>query len=255
MLKGVRTAVQVLAEPLDSLTRFMNCKKGYPPLWIRQKVGSLNDFEGSAGEYMAYLKLLCNLKPGMNVLDVGCGCGLMCLSVNENGTLPDYISPGKYMGLDVDRKLIGWCEKNLANDNTHFFCVTGSEALRLCFEESHGVYDIVLCKSLFTHLMPIEVVEYVVEIRRLLERGGKCLATFFILNDVQPKGRYRFKEWDGESYHAIERSTNPRAAVAYKEEWLKEVFDRANLSYDIYYGSWRGDDKGLSFQDIIILRR
>ena len=47
LLRGIRTSLQIVVEPMDLLSRWMNGKNGYPPLWIRQKVGSLNDFEGS----------------------------------------------------------------------------------------------------------------------------------------------------------------------------------------------------------------
>lgn len=251
ILKETRTVLQILAEPVDSFARFLNCKKGYPPLWIRQKVGSLNDFEGSGGEYMAYLKLLCGLQPGMSVLDIGCGCGLMCLPINENGTLPEYIYPGKYIGIDTDKELIGWCTKHLTRENCHFYCLESPEDFK--FKASHGTFDVVLCKSLFTHLLKDEIDAYLKEIRKFLNQEGRCLATFFLLNGKEPKGRYTFKHSRG--CYSFERKSNPRAAIAYQEEWVRNKLIELLYFFDIHYGSWRGDNKGLSFQDAVIIRR
>ncbi len=249
VLRGVRTSLQVAAEPIDILSRWMNGKKGYPPLWIRQKVGSLNDFEGSGGEYMAYLKLLCGLKPGDNILDIGCGCGLICLGVNENGTLPEYISPGLYWGMDTDKKVVRWCERNVRRDNVRFT----SHSIRGMWDDNF--FDVILAKSLFTHLLSDKVEDYLRETKRLLKPGGKCLATFFLLRRSfeRLEGRYTFK-WV--SYpEAFERITNRRVAVAYDEKWLLKLLKKMEFSVDIYYGSWRGDNIGLSFQDVVILRR
>lgn len=252
VLKNIRMGLQVMAEPVDRFTRFLNYKKGYPPLWIRQKVGSLNDFEGSGGEYMAYLKILCNLRPGVNVLDVGCGCGLMCLHVNENPSLPDYISPGRYVGLDTDYELVSWCKKHLASENCSFYWLGSSKSFS--FKASHGDFDIVLCKSLFTHLLKPELESYLAEIYKLLKVQGKCLATFFLLNDSEYGGRYTFKG-SREGDFSLERYGNPRAAVAYEEDYLRRFLSDLGFVSDIHYGSWRGDNKGLSFQDIVILGR
>lgn len=249
VLKGGRTALQFLAEPIDYLIRGMNYKKGYPPLRLRQMVGSLNDFEGSGGEYMAYLKLLCDLKSGDNVMDIGSGCGLMCLKVNENPTLPGYIKPGSYVGIDTNKTLVDWCNRYIKLTNGFF--VTPPIKNRL--PGLNETVDVILCKSLFTHLFKHEVESYLSEIRRLLKPKGRCLATFFLLNDKEYKGRYSFGYYEGD--FSLERYSQPRAAVAYEEEWIQKTLEGFGFSHEVHYGSWRGDNKGLSFQDIIILRK
>lgn len=248
ILRNTRTALQILTEPIDHFARFMNYKKGYPPLWIRQKVGGLNDFEGSGGEYMAYLKLLCDLKPGMIVLDIGCGCGLMCLPVNENPTLPQYLGPsGRYVGIDIDKTSIDWCNRNIRRKYPNCqFKLAGENLYEYRF-------DVILCKSLFTHLSPNGMAIYLDIIKDTLVPNGKCLATFFLLNKEEPKGKFTFKYSHME--FSYERDTKPDHAIAYDEDFLGVSLKRLGFTYDIHHGSWKGNNKGLSFQDIIILRR
>jgi len=250
ILRNTRTGLQILAEPIDALARFLNYKEGYPPLWIRQKVGGLNDFEGSGGEYMAYLKLLCNLQPGMNVLDIGCGCGLMCLPINENGTLPEYIYPGNYIGIDIDKTQINWCKNHLMDMGNVSFGTSTKEL-------PNGVFDVVLCKSLFTHLLLGEAEDYLQLIKDVLKPNGVCLATFFLYRDTDRLlGKFRFRHPSVNGHVFYERASKPRLAVAYDAELFPTMKALEGLVIDkIYYGSWRGDNKGLSFQDIVIIRR
>lgn len=252
LLRTGRTALQTVVEPIDWTARVLNNKKGYPPLRVRQKVGGLNDFEGSGAEYIAYLKLLCGLKPGMNVLDIGCGCGLMCIPVNENSTLPEYIKPGSYCGMDTDGELINWCDKNVKLNNGFFIHLNGKHIPGL--EET---VDVVLCKSLFTHLLIQETKGYLEEIKRLLRPGGHCLSTWFLIreNDTIPQGRYTFKHASVNGHVYYERPSNRRLAVAYEEYLLLNLLKRLDFSIKVWYGSWHGTGGGLSFQDIIVLRK
>ena len=252
VLRGLRTSLQIAFEPIDLLSRMVNNKKGYPPLWLRQKVGDLNDFEGSGGEYVAYLKLLCNLKPGDKLLDIGCGCGLICLDITEGGSLLRYLgNNGGYEGVDIDGKLISWCNRTIRKRypiSQFFLSPDGSMPNFYNYK-----FDVVLTKSLFTHLLEEETEGYLNGIKEVLRPGGRCLATFFLLNEMEPNGRYTFKFPDGKV--AYERVTKKKAAVAYDEKWLLSLLKKMEFSVDIYYGSWRGNGKGLSFQDIVILRR
>lgn len=245
ILRPIRASLQTLVEPLDWSARILNNKHNYPPLRLRQRVGSLNDFESSGGEYVAYLKLLCNLKYGDRLLDVGCGCGLMGLQINENPSLAEYT---RYYGLDIDQEAIRWCKKHILQ--AYFKEVTNNCHLPL----ANNSIDAVLCKSLFTHLLVHETREVLEELNRIMAPGAKCLSTWFLLRLNTPhKGRYVFPFSQGPI--AVERPSKPTLAVAYQEGWILGLLDQLGFTHEVYPGSWRGDVRGLSFQDIIVFTK
>ncbi len=255
LMRKSRYGLQTLVEPIDWLARRFNDKKNWPPLRLRQAVGNLSDFEGSAGEYTAYLKLLCDLDPGHDLLDIGCGCGLMCLPINGTPPLPVYLYPGHYYGLDVDPTTINWCQSHLKRDNTFFTLLNESDNSHLPCASS--TFDVVLAKSLFTHLLFDETTRYLKEIHRLLKPGGRCLSTWFLINSEpitkNPALRFRSRS-SGPTY--VLRPTKPNVAVAYIENELIKTFDTIGLEVDCtMYGTWSGKQDGVSFQDIIVLRK
>lgn len=252
IFRTARSGTQILAEPFDCLYRHLTHRGSYPPLWVRQKVGDIFDFETSGAEYMAYLKLLCGLKRGDKILDIGCGCGVMCLRHNENPPISDYLGPGGfYLGVDSDKQLVDWCRKNLSTSNVRFDWLPHGSPQDL--EVGSSQFNVVLCKSLFTHLFPSEFLDYLSAIEDCLVPNGRVLLTLFILNGQELKGRYTFK-YKSETY-SLERQSRPQLAIAYDGEWLLEVLKASGYSYEIYHGSWRGDSRGLSFQDIVIIRK
>jgi hypothetical protein len=250
LLRKTRTLLQTAMEPIDYAARLLNNKKGYPPLRLRQQVGDLKDFEGSGGEYLAYLKLLCGLKPGDKLLDIGCGCGLILLDTTGAGSLAGYLGPnGRYVGLDINEELIDWCNKKIRRK--HPTCQFGPPYPKeVLFEYK---FNVILAKSLFTHLLPNMAEVYLRLVWDKLAPGGKCLSTWFLLDGVKPRGKYTFRYREG--IVAYERETNKELAVAYDEKWLTGLLRKLGFSIQVWYGTWRGDRRGLSFQDIIVLRR
>lgn len=240
-----RTILQALLEPLDLLTRLVNNKHGYPSLELRQRVGNLNDFEGSNGEYLAYLKLLCDLKYGERLLDIGCGCGTMCFATGGGVPLPQYV---QYYGLDIDEKAIQWCKKHILGG--YFNVVRLNKKLPV----ASSSIDVVLCKSLFTHLLVHETRDYLGELNRVMAPGGRCLSTWFLLHpEEHPSGEFAFPHRMGAV--AFERISRPSKAVAYDENWILGLLAQMNFQPKVYKGSWKYNTTGLSYQDIIVFTK
>jgi SAM-dependent methyltransferase len=207
------------------------------------------------------------LSPDETVLEPGCGRGRMAKPLSR------YLSPtGSYDGFDVVQKAIEWCEKNIASDrpNFHFRHVDIANRAynpegRLDPEEFEFPYpaeafDFAFLTSVFTHMLPPEVRHYLSEIRRVLRPNGRCLMTFFLLNEESMdrirRGRARrqfVNEGDGYLYDV---PRNPEAAVAYREEDLLGFVEQAGfeLHLPIRYGNWTGRWRDHD-QDIVVVRR
>jgi hypothetical protein len=106
-------------------------------------------------------------------------------------------------------------------------------------------------------MLPDDIQNYLDEIARVLKPGGRCLATFFLLNhesiDLIENGKStrNFKNDNG-----IYRSVNqqlPEELLAYDESYVRDMYQKLGLgTHAVYYGWWCGREKYLSYCDLII---
>ena len=131
-------------------------------------------------------------------------------------------------------------------------------ASELVFPYSDEYFDFVFLTSVFTHMVPSDVERYLTEIARVLKRGGRCLITFFLLNEESRKlidiGRSsQAFQYELEGCMTVHED-NPEAAIAYDEGRVRGMFSERELDImdPIRYGEWCGRETGLSYQDILV---
>jgi SAM-dependent methyltransferase len=267
ILIGVRRYAYLALSPLDRVSRAVNEKSDFPPLHLRRYVGPLRSFEASGAEFMVYLKLLAGLRPQDTILDVGCGCGLMAIF------LKDYLAEGgSYTGVDIHKPSVRWCAKNIGTKSPSFrfehidvinraFNPKGTRAAEdYSFPFAEHTFDVILLKSVFTHMRPPEMENYLKEISRLLKPNGRCLATFFLLNEEQAKlaaeGKQKLDFRHGEGPWRYVYEQRPESAVAYEEGYVRDALRKCGLTLQepIHYGTWSGRRDALSFQDMLVVR-
>jgi len=217
---------------------------------------------------MGHLRKLAALRSDERVLDIGCGCGQMALHLEK------YLDEkGSYLGVDIHGPSIRWCQKSISRRRSNFQFAhidvrnlafnpsAKHDAESYQFPYDTGSFDLILLKSVFTHMRPAEVDNYLREVSRLLKNDGRCLATFFLLNEEQARlskeGKNALKFNYGEGVWRYRYEHSPESAVAYDESYVLELLNKHHLTLKTptYYGHWSGRRDGLSFQDILLLEK
>src|SRR6266550_6661127 len=189
-LRLMRTIVLWLVEPLDWLRRLVtpgSNRVPAPPLWLRPHSGPLSGGERAAGEIAGIVTGMGLVREDDAVLDVGCGWGSMALELSR------LLGPrGRYVGFDVHAPSIRWATRHLSPDRRFRFELAdlrtawsrgGASAVEYRFPMGTAAADLVLAKSIFTHLLAPDAQHYLRETRRVLRNGRAALVTVFLLGD------------------------------------------------------------------------
>lgn len=235
-----------------------------PPRWLNP-IGD-GDFENTGREFLDHFVGIGGLQPSHNILDVGCGIGRMALPLTK------YLTTGTYEGFDIVPAGIHWCQKRFTPRYPNFRfrladvrnqeynahgLVTASE-YRFPYDEAH--FDFAFLTSVFTHMRPPDVSHYLSELSRVLAPGGKCLATFFILNQ-QSRHLMEAGSSSLDLSHALAGcwTANPRVpetAIGYEERELERLAGENNFKLQsVRYGRWCGRTEYLSYQDVVVFAK
>ncbi len=222
------------------------------------------DFERVGSKYLERFVELGGLRPDHRVLDVGCGVGRMAVP------LTSYLSNGgSYRGFDVVERSVRWCERRIASPyenfrfdhvdvyNEHYNPGGKLKANDFDFPYPDEAFDFAFLISVFTHLLPDDMKNYLSEVERVLAPGGRAFITYTLLNDEAlrsiKEGRSHLPyvhEMDG--YRTVEPD-EPATSVAFYESDVRALYDdhRLQIIEPIRYGSWSGR-KADSHQDIVV---
>ncbi len=236
-----------------------------PPVGL-YPVGAGN-YKKIGEEFFGYFTTLAGLQPTDRVLDIGCGTARMARPLTR------YLTAGTYDGLDISRPAIEWCRKvytrrfpnfrfHFADIQNGFFNPQGRQPpdeYRFPFPDA--TFDFVFLTSVFTHMLPLEVENYIAEIARVMKPAGQCLATFFLLTPESQQlvqaGLSDLKISLAREGYFTADANNPEYAVGYPEETIRELYSKHELEIvePVRFGSWSGRKDGLSYQDIVVATR
>lgn len=219
------------------------------------------DFAKTGNTFFRFLTDIGGLKADDAVLDVGCGVGRIAIP------LTGYLRK-RYEGFDVVPEGIEWCQENITPryPNFHFqladihnnrYNPEGEfRASEYMFPYEDESFDFVFLASVFTHMFPADMENYLSEVSRVLKRDGRCLITYFLLNGESRaaieagKSNFPFRfQLEG---CVTANPRNPEAAIAYEEITVRNLNAEAGLdTASINFGRWSGRH-GFTGQDIVV---
>ena len=216
-------------------------------------------------------------KTGANILDIGCGTGLLGISAE-----PFVGDGGSYTGIDVMTADIEFCKSHFSSPNYHFVhfdvanpTYAGEQSPELKpWPVPSASQDMVTALSVWTHLRERDAVFYFNEIARVLRKGGKAMITFFILDEdyeaslsrrSKAPGRYHNTtqdDWvfnkpayESENWFTTSFAHHPEDAIGITRAGLDMLLRPSGLSLAQFYpGNWK-ENPGVFFQDILILKK
>lgn len=241
-----------------------------PPEHLLLGVGNPDgEFYRVGEDIVERVKRQAGLNPASRVLDIGCGLGRVAWPLARE------LGPnGSYDGFDAMKDYITWCENGLALDpqrvRFHWFDIYNSvynptgtvDGERLVFPWNDGTFTLAIATSLFTHLSAEGTVNYLREIARTLEVGGRVFASFFVL-DAESREimtqRETYPNFATEIEHGrVADPDSPDVAIAFDAHWLHQVFLSCGFVLEIYtQGRWRDfvEKKGELYQDLVVARK
>jgi SAM-dependent methyltransferase len=199
-----------------------------PPLPMRQLVGPIDDasFDNPNGALVfPYLPSSAYRR----VFDFGCGCGRIARQLIQQNEQPE-----RYVGIDLHRGMIKWCEKNLKPHAENFdflhhdvfnyhFNPDESALLALPFPVEDDWATLVNAVSVFTHLTQLQAEFYFLEVGRILAPGGLFHSTWFLFD----KREFPMLQRDAAALYVSYE--DPSAAVLFDREWLRRKAAEAGL--------------------------
>lgn len=124
------------------------------------------------------------------MLDIGSGLGRKTLG------LVDFLAAeGRYVGMDIVRDGIDWCNKVISPKHPNFVFLHVNvynamfnrratvKAVDYRFPFSNSSFDLITAWSVFTHMLPRDIENYMLEAGRMLKPEGWCIFSFFIMTE------------------------------------------------------------------------
>ena len=180
---------------------------------------------------------------------------------------------GSYEGFDIDAREIAWCSGHITSRYPNFrFRVADIYSKRYNpmgaytdaeykFPYVDGSFDFLFMTSVFTHILRPGLENYLAEIARVLKPGGRCLITYFLLNDESIRliqaGRSSLDFKYGRGVCAITDEAMPEEAVAYDESFIRNAHcaNRLAVVEPVRYGIWCERAVWFDYQDIVVAHK
>jgi ubiquinone/menaquinone biosynthesis C-methylase UbiE len=235
------------------------------------QVSSIENFTETGRDWANKLVKVGKLENNHGVLEVGCGIGRVAIFLTE------YLTEGEYFGFDIRQDEIVWLDKNItarfptfhfeySNVYNAFYNPEGMIlAHEYRFPYSDNFFDLVYLTSVFTHMLPRDIENYLREVKRVMKVEGRCFISYFLLNTeskehiAQGQSSRNFGiQIEGGCFS--DNVKVPEDAVAYEESYIRNLYKVVGFEIEepIHYGVWHKSqvlNAARDYQDIIVAKK
>lgn len=228
---------------------------------------SLREFKANGDEFLAIYRDRCGLRPDERMLDVGCGIGRKTIPLTR------YFTPeAVYEGIEINSRGVAWCRERITPRfpnfrfqqidvyNRLYHPEGGQSPAEYRFPFPDESFTFVFLGSVFTHMLPDDAANYLAEVRRVLRPGGRCLISYFLLDEESERlldsgaGAVELPHRIAQ-YRTLDPAV-PEHQIAFDESWVRGQYETLRLKIArIDYGSWCGRQDFLSYQDLVLAKR
>jgi SAM-dependent methyltransferase len=237
--------------PFDLVEKVLGHREEMVPPKSAIFTGSVDDFKSSGQAQLHHFLDFAAITPDARVLDIGCGLGRLAVP------LTSFLSSnGGYDGMDIVPSAIKWSTDNITARYPNFRFILADvyngeynprgrvKAAEYMFPYEDETFDLVILNSVFTHMLPTETEHYVSEVSRILKRGGRCYASYSLIDTEAKTSMAAGQSMLHFKHHLPPYWTVglevPELAVAYDESFIRNLYQRYSIdgNYTIYYGNW-----------------
>ena len=183
----------------DLLWERTELEKNY---WKIVGSNSESEYSSIAEVEFSFLKFY-GLNTDSKILDIGCGTGRL-----PSKLFNFFSDKGVYFGLDITQKAIDFCKMKYDKPNFHFLYKEASSSIPLKNEN----FDFIVFFSVFTHIYPNEILNYLIQCKTLLDKNGKIIADIFTDDKVVDH-------------------TGDSGVMVYNVEFFKNLIEKSGLRF------------------------
>jgi SAM-dependent methyltransferase len=207
-------------------------------LALAQAIGALNmdEFVSQGAGHVAVLHHH-GLIDGMNIYDLGCGCGRTAQALHRSGW------QGSYVGADVVPELLEELSQRCPGYET-IFNVTPT------IVAPDASLDMIFHWSLFTHLYPGESYLYTCDAFRALKPGGKMVFSFLELEDAAHD-----RVWHVNLEHLKIGHPAEHLDAFLHRDWIRRFAKDAGFEAPTFTDGWDTSHHPAFWQSLAVLKK
>lgn len=271
--QGVAPPAPSMAPAPDPVVETIHHRGFDIPRNLAWRTGLLANFTEISDAHIGHLQHYADLENARDIVEIGCGVGRDAIAL-----IPILPPEGRYLGIDIMAPSIAWAQSNITPRDPRFefvhfdVCDAQHNPGGTTDMAPHRIprnadsTDLIFLFSVFTHMFPADIAQYLDDFHRVLRRNGRVFTSMFFVDDAlrarllktgSAAGRVlTFQHEIEPGFFHNDPAVVPGATAYTRERFTRDV-SRAGFEIEtLHNGNWSGKRKAtVNGQDIVVLKK